>query len=191
MTSEGEELAGWFDGIVRFCDSTLFAVAEDERHRRAAALDVLTRNARLLSTPVDDSGALYQPAVFVLAAATRLTRTMPNAGHWTAALDNVRNLRLGLPIASTAQLGLNPGTAASILKDHFTEALIQAGVGGQQSQLDETNRQLALALSINWGMRFLLAYSLETNSPPRVGSAPRDLGWLHDLAGRRKASAPA
>ena len=191
MTSEGEELVGWFDGIARFCDSTLFAVAQDERHRRAAVLDVLMRNARLLDkSEVDESGVLYQPAAFVLAAASKYTRTVPNPGHWGAALENVRNLRLQLTLASIAPLGLDPGTAASIFKDHFTEALIQAGVTGHQSQLDETNRQLALALSINWGMRFLLAYSLETVSPARHDSSPRDLGWLHDLASRDLATAP-
>lgn len=190
-----EKLVSWFDELTRFSEVTLFAVARDERHRRAAILDVLTSNARKLNAGnVDSGGALYQPAAFVLAATSKLTGLVPNVSHWRSALENVHKLREDLAAVQRSQLGLSAGSAATILKNHFTEALVQAGVAGLPSTLDEDDCSIALGLSINWGIRFIVAYALETALPerkPRRGGqkagtqrSAEGLAWLQGVVSR-------
>ena len=63
--------------------------------------------------------------------------------------------------AESATVGLEIGSPALLFKQEFDEAINQASVAGGVSYLNKEDRQVALALAINWGMRLLLAYALE------------------------------
>src|ERR1035438_8956975 len=67
------------------------------------------------------------------------------------------------------------------LKQELREAINQAALAGGVSYLSKEDRQIALGLAINWGMRLLLAYALECPSMTR--SNRKDLPWIADLAG--------
>ena len=85
--------------------------------------------------------------------------------------------------AESASVGLELGGPVAIFKQEFEEAINQSAVAGGASFLNKENRQIALGLAVNWGMRLLLAYasacSRLTNDPTR-----RDLAWVANLADR-------
>jgi hypothetical protein len=183
-------LSEWYEQILRHSDSTEFAVATEERHRQVAVVDVLTRNARaLLSETMKDPVARYAATCFVLAATSRLIGLVPTRDNWKSALENVRHLRNQLVHADPSGVGLKNRTAAQIFFDHFAEALVMAGVAGNETTLDEAGRWTALGLSLNWGMRFLIGLAAEAKTPKthkagrgaRKAQEKRDLSWMHDL----------
>lgn len=177
----GAVLHAWFQSILRVCDASVFGVSRSPAHRAAAQAEVLSRNAKaLLGAEIDGRGALYTPACLVLAAASRRLGVEFSPKNWDAALAGVRSLSAQLAEAQPEMVGLALGTPASIFKDLMGEALVNAGVTDRPTILVEENRRLALGLSINWGLRFLLAYSLEASSAKGPPGA-RDLRWVRQV----------
>ncbi|MFN0104772.1 MAG: hypothetical protein ACKV2U_22125 [Bryobacteraceae bacterium] len=178
-----ERLHDWFLSVLRLTEESLFSVVSEGPHRDAVVLDALKRNARILSeSGLDSEGKLYSPLCFFLAAACRKLGTSLGIGHWRAAVDNVVNLqqRRVSDSARSATLGLEIGSPAVRFKQEFDEAIKQAAVAGGASYLNREDRQVALGLAINWGMRLLLAYALECG-PSMKGSDRRDLAWVANV----------
>jgi hypothetical protein len=178
-----EQLHEWFRSIVHLTDESLFSIVPEGPHREAVVLDVLRRNARILSeSHLDSKDSLYSPLCFFLAAACRMLAISLGVGHWRAAVDNVVHLEAQLVSAraQSATVGLEIGGPAVLFKQELDEAINQAGFARGVSYLDKENRQIALGLAINWGMRLLLAYGLErsqsTNHVDR-----KDLAWVGKL----------
>ena len=173
------QLHDWFVSILHLTEASLFGVAPEGPHRDAVVLDTLRRNARILSqTELDNEGKLYGPLCYFLAAACRRLRTSLAAGHWRAAMNDVIDLRDRL--ASTRDesyaVGLDIGSPAVVFKREFDEAIHQSGLAGSASYLGKEDREVALGLATNWGMRLLIAYALECSRTK--GSDRKDLAWL-------------
>jgi hypothetical protein len=185
------ELNDWFQSVLRLTEASLFSIAPEGPHRDAVVLDTLRRNARIVyETKLEPDGKLYSPLCFFLAAACRQLRTSLGVGHWRAAVDNVRDLqqRLESSRSDSVDVGLDIGTPARLFKAEFDEAIRQAGLIDGTSFLSKGDRQVALGLAINWGMRLLLAYAVETPRPTKP-SKRKDLTWLAErvspaIAGR-------
>jgi hypothetical protein len=176
-----EQLHDWFGSVLRLSDDSLFSIVPDGPHRDAVVLDVLKRNARIISlSELDSEGKLYSPLCFFLAAACRKLGTSLGVGHWRAALDNVVHLHEHLMSAGAefAIIGLEVGSPAVLFKQEFDEAVSQASLAGGVSYLNKEDRQVALGLAINWGMRLLLAYALECSIN---ASNRKDLAWIASL----------
>ncbi len=179
------ELRVWFSSLLGLCDRTVFAVSTQEAHRQAAMLGVLTRNAKtLIHGALDSGGDLYTPLCFVLAAACRRLGLEPGDREWRSAIKNV--LRLKHELGSVRdQAALPVGSAAAIFKEQLDEALVNAGVTDRPTILDRHNRDLALGLAVNWGLRFLVAYALELSvAAPEAEHDVRDLGWVRQAVRR-------
>ena len=182
LSAIAAELADWFSEIVRLWSSVYFEVSTSPAHRDAAILEVLSSNAKtIVEAPLDSDGALYKPLTLALTAACRRHGVVPNARHWLAALENVFELRRRVASTDAGRFALPLGTAASLFKDLFCEALVNAGVTDRRTILVEENRRASLGLALNWGLRFLLAYSLEIKPAPARGHKARDLRWVHSL----------
>lgn len=179
----------WFRDLLRLCDQVFFGISTNKRHRQAAILNVLAHNAKILvASEMDKHGELFMPLCLTLAAACRRLDVEPHAGQWRSAVENVLQLELRLRAAapSLPSLGFSPITSAAIFKQHLDEALVNAGVTDRPTILDQHNRRLSMGLAANWGMRFLLAYALETSGDPAGRPADaRDLSWIRALLGRR------
>ncbi len=178
------ELTGWFADVVRLWSSTCFDWSTSPKHREAAILEILSRNAKvLLDAPLDSQGDLYKPLTLALTAACRRHGVIPAARHWLAALRNVQEVRRRVASADAERFALPLGTPASIFKDLFCEALVHAGVTDRPTILVEDNRRASLGLAVNWGLRFLVAYAAEIRPPRSRGHARevRDLRWIHSL----------
>jgi hypothetical protein len=181
IKSVAEQLHEWFGSILRLTDETLFSIVPEGPHRDAVVLDVLRRNARVVSqSELDTEGKLYSPLCFFLVAACRKLEFSLGVGHWRAALDNVVHLHEHL-VSAGAELatnGLEVGSPTVLFKQEFDEAIRQASFAGGVSYLNKEDRQVALGLAINWGMRLLLAYALECS----ISSSNRkDLAWIASL----------
>lgn len=174
------DLSEWFQSVQRLAEASLFSIGSEGPHRDAVILDALRRNARIVyQAQLEPNGRLYSPICFFLAAACRQLKTDLGAGHWRAALDNVGDLRkrLASSRSDSVSVGLDIGTAAVLFKGEFDEAIRQSGLIDGASFLSREDRQVALGLAVNWGMRLLLAYAVET---PRqaLPSERHDLAWL-------------
>jgi len=185
-TTIANDLNDWFQSVQRLTEGTLFGMAAEGPHRDAVVLDSLRRNARIAyEAKLEPGSSLYSPLCFFLASACRQLRTSLGVGHWRAALDNIRDLRGRLSSfrSDSADVGLDAGTPATLFKGEFDEAVRQAGLIDGVTFLGREDRQVALGLAINWGMRLLLAYALET---PRLNGGParKDLTWLGERVGR-------
>jgi hypothetical protein len=183
LQATAAELTGWFADIVRLWSAACFDWSTSPEHRDAAILETLSRNAKLiLDAQVDPKGDLYKPLTMALAAACRRHGVIPAERHWLAALRNVQDLRRCVASADPERFALPIGTPASVFKDLFCEALVQAGVTDRPTILVEENRRASLGLAINWGLRFLLAYAAEMRPPRSHGRREvRDLSWVHSL----------
>jgi hypothetical protein len=73
-------------------------------------------------------------------------------------------------------VGLDIGSPAAVFKREFDETIRQSGLAAGVSYLDKENRQVALGLAVNWGMRLLIAYALECSRSN--GSGRKDLAWV-------------
>lgn len=170
----------WFESVLSLAENSLFSIAPEGPHRDAVVLDALIRNARIIhQAQLDNDGKLYSAVCFFLSAACRQLGTRLGVRHWRSALDNVRDLRKQLMRlqGDSDNVGLPTGSPAIIFKAEFDEAVRQAGLLDGTSFLSKQDRQVALGLAINWGMRLLLAYALELPLPPHQ-SGRRDLAWL-------------
>jgi hypothetical protein len=87
-------------------------------------------------------------------------------------------MRRRIDSAESERLALAIGTPASILKELFCEALINAGVTDRPTLLVEENRRVSLGLALNWGLRLLIAYALEMSPTRSRTSQVHDLRWL-------------
>jgi hypothetical protein len=180
LNSVAYELNEWFHSVQRFTDAGLFSIAPEGPHRDAVVLDALRRNARIVySARLNADGKLYSPLCLFLAAACRHLGASLGVGHWRAALDNVFGMhqRLANSRSESLTIGLDLGTPAMLFKAEFDEAIRQAGLVEDTSFLSKEDRQVAIGLAVNWGMRLLLAYALETPRPDQP-SGRRDLTWL-------------
>ncbi len=176
------QLHDWFGSILRLTEGSLFSVAPQGPHREAVVLDTLRRNARVLSqAELDDEGKLYSPLCFFLAAACRKLGTSLAAGHWRAAVNNVIDLqnRLVSTRGESDTVGLDIGTPAVLFKQEFDEAIRQSGLADLASYLEKEDREVALGLAINWGMRLLIAYALKCSRSN--GSDRKDLAWVASI----------
>jgi hypothetical protein len=79
-------------------------------------------------------------------------------------------------------VGLEIGSPAVLFKQELGEAINQAALAGGVSYLNKEDRQIALGLAINWGMRLLLAYALEC-CRSITSSNRKDLAWIANLVG--------
>lgn len=177
-----DELNEWFQSVLRLVDASLFSIAPEGPHRDAVVLDSLRRNARVVyEAKLEPDGKLYSPLCFFLAAACRQIRANLGVGHWRAALDNVRDLqqRLASSRSDSADVGLDIGTPVTLFKSEFDEAIRQAGLIDGPTFLSKEDRQVALGLAINWGIRLLLAYAAEIPRPTQP-SERKDLTWLSE-----------
>ena len=173
------QLHDWFESILRLTEESLFGVAPEGPHRDAVVLDTLKRNAPILSqAELDNEGKLYGHLCFFLAAACRRLRTSLAAGHWRAAMNNVIDLqnRLVSSRNESYAVGLDIGTPAVVFKREFDEVIHQSGLAGSASYLGKEDREVALALAVNWGMRLLIAYALECSRSK--DSNRKDLAWV-------------
>ena len=73
-------------------------------------------------------------------------------------------------------VSLDIGSPAVVFKREFDEAIHQSGLAGSASYLCKEDREVALGLAINWGMRLLIAYALECSRS--TGSDRKDLAWV-------------
>jgi hypothetical protein len=179
------ELSEWFQSVRRLAEAGLFSIAPEGPHRGAVVLDAVRRNARIVyDAKLDPDGNLYSPLCFFLAAACWRLRTSLGVGHWRAALDNVRELqqRLASSRSNAVDVGLDMGTPAAILKAEFDETIRQAGLTDGTTFLSKEDREVALGLAVNWGLRLLLAYAAEIPGRTRP-SERKDLTWLAELVG--------
>lgn len=154
-------LASWFAQVLDVLARTIGATSADERHRTAAIQSVLTRNARIAVASRPNLGAvLIRPTVLVLASASQLLRLRPGEREWLGALNNVASLETEMKALFEQHPNAEPllGGPVGVFKAQFDEALVQAGVTNQPTILARDNRQLALGLAVNWGMRFLVAH---------------------------------
>ena len=177
--SVAAQLHHWFESILRLTEESLFSVVPAGPHRDAVVLDTLKRNARILSqAELDNEGKLYGPLCFFLAAGCRRLGTSLAAGHWRAAMNNVTDLqnRLMSTRDESYAVGLDIGSPAVVFKREFDEAVRQSGLAGSVSYFGKEDREVALGLAINWGMRLLIAYALECS--PSKGSDRKDLAWV-------------
>ena len=182
-----EQLHQWFLSILHLTDESLFSIVPEGPHRDARGvgcyelvLDVLKRNARILSqSGLDSAGKLYASLCFFLAAGCRKLGASLGVGHWLAAVDNVIHLQQQIvgTRAESEAVGLEIGSPAVLFKQQFDEAITQSSLAGGTSFLNKEDRQVALGLAINWGMRLLLAYALECDSA-MTGSDRKDLALV-------------
>jgi len=179
-----EQLHRWFHNILHLTDQSLIGIVPEGPHRDAVVLDILKRNARIIlsESELDSEGKLYSPLCFFLAAACRKLGVSLGARHWRAALDNVVQLRHQLASArkESAMAGLEIGSPAVLFKQELDEAINQAALAGGASYLNKEDRQVALGLAVNWGMRLLLAYALECRGS-MTGADRKDLAWVASL----------
>lgn len=172
------QLHDWFESVSHLTEESLFSVAPKGPHRDAVVLDTLKRNTRILSAELDNEGRLYGPLCFFLAAACRRLGTSLTAGHWRAAVNNVVDLQNRLASArdDSYAVGLDIGSPAVVFKREFDEAIHQSGLVGGACYLGKEDRDVALGLAINWGMRLLIAYALECSRSK--DSDRKDLAWV-------------
>jgi len=192
LNAVAHELTEWFQSVQQLVDGGLFSIAPEGPHREVVVLDALRRHAKAIHGAIlDEDGKLYSPLCFFLAAACRYLRASLGAGHWRAALDNLRDVqqRLAGYRPESAAIGLDLGTPAALFKGEFDEAIRQAGVVDDTTFLGKEDRQVAIGLAINWGIRLLLAYALETRRPDRR-SEKKDLAWLAERLSSAALSCP-
>lgn len=149
-------LDSWFRHVRAALDETLFSVGGDPAHRRASVLTVLTRHVGLLAAAAEQPVLAIRETTFILAAATHRLGVMPGEREWHTAASNVVALDAQLSEAAS-QSPWVPSSAAEVFRDQFTETLRHAGVAQAPTVLDAGNRNTALGLSVNWGMRYLVA----------------------------------
>jgi hypothetical protein len=185
------QLHDWFVSILHLTEGSLFSVAPEGPHRDAVVLDTLRRNARILSrAELDNDGKLYSPLCFFLAAACRKLGASLAVGHWRAAINNVIDVQHQLVSTrdESDAVGLDIGSPAVLFKREFDEAIRQSGLADIAPYLDKDDREVALGLAINWGMRLLIAYALECSRPN--GSDRKDLAWVASMVRPLVASVP-
>jgi hypothetical protein len=172
----------WFRPGLALLNDSLFAIGEGSPHHDALLLGVIAQNARAIceepETETDRrQGTLYMPIALVIAALSRRLSLEVRDEHWLAAILNVLDLERQLAKVHESPLAFDLGTHARIFKDQLSEALGNAGLLSRETHLDEENRQLAAALSLNWALRYLLAYALEASESAEIQNQ-KNLAWM-------------
>lgn len=150
-----DRLDVWFTQLRTTLDNTVFAVGASEAHQRAAARNVVTRHVIELEAAV----AAGQPVIelreiaWILAGTTRTLGLTLRRAQWLAAAQNVVRLVEQVEALPSPWVG----DAVSIFREQFLETLRQAGVTRAATNLGPENRTTALGLSVNWGLRYLIA----------------------------------
>ena len=145
----------WFDDLRGTLDKTVFAVGTSAPHQRAAALNVVTRHVAQLEAAVSAGQQVVEvrEVAWILAGATRVLGAKLGREKWLSAAQNVSRLDAQVDGLGSAWVG----DVVSIFRDQFFEALRQAGVTRDTTILGPADRKAALGLSINWGLRYLIA----------------------------------
>ena len=126
---------------------------------------VLTRNASAFAVSgLDGRGDIFVPTLLTLSAACEVLHVLPDPQSWSDAFEEVVQSE-SHAIAPTRFVYVKSGAAVAF-KTSFTQALLNAGVAGVPSTLDEEGKTLALRIAINSGMRFLIAYAREATETP-------------------------
>jgi len=175
------DLNEWFQSVQQLTEAAIFNIAPQGPHREAVVLDTLRRNGRIVyEAKLDPDGKLYSPLCFFLVAACRYLRTNLGLGHWQAALDNVRDVQqqLASSRSDSMYVGLDFGTPATLFKAELDEAIRQAGLIDGTSFLRKEDRQVAIGLAINWGIRLLLAYALQSSTNEIEANGKKNFSWL-------------
>lgn len=151
----------WFSHYLALYEGVLARVASDDRHRRAATQEALKTNASLLFEDPENLGEDEQGFCVVckvVCACCLVLGVTPTASHWQAAIQNTQGLAEELADAEARSFA---GSPSRVLSDPFIGALRDAGFADKPSSLNQKNKELALGLAINWGLRLLLASALE------------------------------
>ena len=183
--------AAQFRSIVHSTGESRFGIAPEGPHRDAVVLDVLRRNARILSAAeLDSQGELYSPSVSAWqphAASWRPLgcRALASGGaqygsHASSDSERPRGIRNGR---------VEIGSPAVLFKQELAEAINQAALANGVSYLNKEDRQVALGLASNWGMRLLLKV-LSVRSGHRV-AAFQSIGGRRQAESRLRAELPA
>ena len=93
-------------------------------------------------------------------------------------MNNVIDLQNRLVSArdESYAVGLDIGSPAVVFKREFDEAIRESGLAGGASYLGKEDREFALGLAINWGMRLLIAYALECSG--LEDGDRKDIAWV-------------
>jgi hypothetical protein len=175
-----KELTEWFGKACQTVLRAIPALAPTAEHQNAAISSLLSRHARQLSEGGLTPDQVYSSLVFYLGAACWRLKLTLSEQNWLAAINNVKSLKEQLAEnTETFDVGIELGSTATLFRQQFEEALINSGVSGMPSMLDQDNQKLALGLSINWGMRFLLAYAAEQKLTP--SDSRQNLAWISSL----------
>lgn len=163
----GQRLSSWFrSSLPSFIEAFGLSQEPTAAQRSARCLQVLRYAAsRVVGAPSDAHS--FARTCMVLAAASQYLGVEPDIGNWEAAYANVTSLQASSSVYTS--VGAHYFGAVATFKDQFDQALMNAGVAGVPTTLDEQNRRTALLLAMNWGMRFLIALALEM--PPPRGAA--------------------
>ena len=177
-------LDAWFRDALRALQSVVRPTASSDELRRAATLGIVGSCARRLVHASADDPALYEDVMLVLCGACLYLRVTPDARAWRAALQALRDAH-GTEAASAGRVYPTLGKPSKLFKHLLDGALVHAGVTDQATILDRANRDRALGLAVNWGLRFLLAYAAEreTRLPSDVARALRIAPATSAMAG--------
>lgn len=150
----------WFrSGFAAFVEA-FSSITDDPERRDAIFREVLARNApKLVDAALDRRGELFAPTLLALGAACRLEGVLPDERNWGEALDAVVKSE-SQSIAASMFVFVRTG-AAIVFKTELAQALLNAGVAGVPTMLDQDGQALALRVAIHAGMRFLIAYARE------------------------------
>lgn len=169
------ELTEWFERVFESIQKSLFGIVPEGPHRDAVVVDWMIRNARILHRKdLAEPAQLYTPLVFFLAAACQHLRARLTPGHWRAALENVCQ---SLRVPGLEAFGLPLDSPAFRFKAELDAAIEQAGLIDRASLLNKEDREVAIGLGVNWGIRVLLASVANYPNPVEVAGR-RDRTWL-------------
>lgn len=160
------ELSRWFEeGLTCYEGVTSGLAGGDPSRARLVAHGAIERAAQKLvaRSAEQDRSALFSSTCILLGAASQLLGLRVTPENWKAALENVLELEPKLSEAQAAGFGIPACTSALFLEELGTQ-LDHAGFVRAPSDLNEANRRRALALAINFGLRFLVAIGLEPSS---------------------------
>lgn len=163
-------LSQWFrEGRSRYEEVTKSLAGGDQGRSQLFAHGAIERSAnKLLERREDeDLSFLFSSTCIFLGAASQFLGLRVTAENWKAAIENVLGIERQLSDAQAVAFGI-PDSASALFLSELGTQLDNAGFARVPSVLNQENRRRALALAINFGLRFLIAIGLEggRNSDP-------------------------